>query len=165
YAEALHRQHDLRPATHRNYVSDVRQFAAWCEAAWREEDDAATFAPAHVTTPTLTAYRAHLQALGLAPASINRGLVSVKRFCAWAKDEGLAAADPARPLKLVPRVPQPPRQLSDREEAALVAAVTNHGTARDRALVVLALHTGLRAEELCSLRRQDVTLNSRSGMV
>jgi integrase/recombinase XerD len=152
YADDLHRQRDLRPATHRNYQSDLRQFAAWCEATWREADAAVAFTPAHLTTPTLTAYRRHLQALGLAPATVNRHLVSLKRYCAWTHEQGLVAVDP-------------PRQLGDREEAALVAAVTEHGTARDRALLVTALHTGLRAEELCGLRRQDVTVGTRSGVV
>ncbi|MGI8912810.1 MAG: tyrosine-type recombinase/integrase [Chloroflexota bacterium] len=165
YADALRRQHDLRPATHRNYLSDLRQFAAWCEHTWRETDAAAAFVPAHLTTPTVTAYRAHLQALGLSPATINRHLVSLKRYCAWAHEQHLVAVDPGKPVKLVPRVPQPPRQFSDREEAALVAAVTAQGTARDRALLVTALHTGLRAEELCGLRRADVTVTSRSGVV
>ena len=165
YADDLHRQRDLRPATHRNYQSDLRQFAAWCEQTWQEADAATTFTPAHLTTPTLTAYRAHLQSLGLSPATINRHLVSLKRYCAWTHEQGLVAVDPGKPVKLVPRVAQPPRQLGDREEAALVAAVTEHGTARDRALLVTALHTGLRAEELCGLRRQDVTVGTRSGVV
>jgi integrase/recombinase XerD len=73
--------------------------------------------------------------------------------------------DPGKPVRLVPRVAQPPRQLTDREEAALVATVTAHGSARDRALVVMALHTGLRAEELCGLRPRDVTVGPRSGVV
>jgi integrase/recombinase XerD len=165
YGEHLRHQHDLRPATHRNYTSDLRQFAAWCEHTWRAADAAAVFALAHVTTPTFTAYRAYLQALGLSPATINRHLVSLKRYCAWAHEQGLVAVDPGRPVKLVPRVPPPPRQLSDREEAALVATVTAHGSARDRALVVMALHTGLRAEELCGLRPRDVTVGPRSGVV
>jgi integrase/recombinase XerD len=165
YEEQLRRQHDLRPATLRNYTSDLRQFAAWCEATWREADEAAAFTPEQVTTPTLTAYRAHLQALGRSPASINRYLVSLKRYCAWAHEHSLVVVDPGKPVRLVPRVPQPPRQLSDREEAALVAVVTAHGPARDRALLTLALHTGLRAEELCGLRRDDITVNTRSGVV
>ncbi len=49
YCEALHREDDFRPATHRNYLSDLRQFAAWCEQTWREADEDAAF------TPTLTA--------------------------------------------------------------------------------------------------------------
>ena len=165
YAEHLRQQHDLRPATYRNYTSDLRQFAAWCEQTWRAADAVAAFTPAHLTTPTLTAYRSHLQTIGLSPATINRHLVSLKRYCAWAHEQKLVAVDPGRPVKLVPRVPQPPRQLSDREEAALVAAVTAYGTARDRALLVLALHTGLRAEELCGLRPADVTVQRRSGLV
>jgi integrase/recombinase XerD len=165
YAEHLQHQRDFRPATHRNYQSDLRQFVAWCEQTWRATDESAVFTPAHLTTPTLTAYRAQLQTLGLSPASINRHLVSLKRYGAWAHAQGLVAVDPGKPVKLVPRVAQPPRQLSDREEAALVAAVTAHGTARDRALLVTALHTGLRAEELCGLRRQDVMVGSRSGVV
>ena len=165
YAEQLQHQHDLRPATLRNYTSDLRQFAAWCEATWREVDEDATFTSARLMTPTLTAYRSHLQTLGLSPATVNRHLVSLKRYCAWAHAQQLVAVDPGKPVKLVPRVPQPPRQLSDREEAALVAAVTAHGTARDRALVTTALHTGLRAEELCGLRPQDVTVGVRSGVV
>jgi hypothetical protein len=34
YGEALHREHDLRPATHRNYPCDLRQFAAWWEGGY-----------------------------------------------------------------------------------------------------------------------------------
>lgn len=165
YADYLHHEQDLSGATRRNYLSDVRLFAAWCEGAWGAgQEDGASFAPAGVTTPTLTAYRAHLQTVArLAPATINRRLVSLKRYCGWACERGLVALDPARPVKLVPRVPPPPRHLSDKEEAALLAAVTAHGTPRDRALLVTALHTGLRAAELCYLTRSDVTLAARSG--
>ncbi|MDP9317450.1 MAG: site-specific integrase [Chloroflexota bacterium] len=58
---------------------------------------------------------------------------------------------------------QPPRHLTDQEENALIAAVTTYGTLRDRAVLILALHTGLHAEELCTLQRSNVTLGKRSG--
>jgi integrase/recombinase XerC len=119
-----------------------------------------------VTTPTLTTYRAHVQTvLGLSPATINRHLVSLKRYFGWALEVGLVARDPARVVKLIPRTPQAPRQLSDQEEAALLGAVTQFGSLRDRTLVVVALHTGLRAEELCRLRPEYVHLGRRSGYV
>lgn len=66
-------------------------------------------------------------------------------------------------MKLVPRVPSPPRKLSGWEEVALLAAVTKYGRPRDRTLLVTALHTGLRAEELCDLTPTDVKLAARSG--
>ncbi len=167
YADYLHHEQDLSADTRRNYLSDLRQFAVWCEGAWGDgQEGAAGFAPGGVTTPTLTAYRAHLQTIvRLAPATINRHLVSLKRYFGWARERGLVALDPAKPVKLVPRVPPPPRQLSDREEGALLAAVAAHGTPRDRAVLVTALHTGLRAEELCNLKRADLTIAARSGHV
>ncbi len=58
-----------------------------------------------------------------------------------------------------------PRQLSDREENALLAAVEKYGSLRDRTLIVLALHTGLRASELASLQREHVERKERSGLV
>ncbi len=117
-----------------------------------------------MTIPTITAYRSHLRTvLGLKPATINRRLVTLKRYFGWAQETGIASSDPAKAVRLVPSVPKPPRHLDDREEAALVAAVTRYGTPRDRALIVTALHTGLRAEELCGLRREHVRINRRSG--
>ncbi len=58
-----------------------------------------------------------------------------------------------------------PRHLSDREESALLAAVERYGTLRDRTLIVLALHTGLRASELVGLEREHVERRERSGLV
>jgi len=109
-------------------------------------------------------YRSHLMnVVELKPASINRYLVSVKRYFSWAADQGIIARDPARAVKLVPRVVPPPRHLSDKEEQALITATEKYGTPRDRTLMVVALHTGLRAEELCTLKLEHVKLGKRSG--
>ena len=167
YLTYLQDEQDLSAATRRNYLSDLRQFAAWCEHSWAEgQDELRPFAPMAISTPILTTYRSYLQTVvGLRPATINRHLVSLKRYFAWTVDTGLLARDPARIVKLIPRTPQPPRHLSDREEAALMAAVSQHGSLRDRTLLVVALHTGLRAEELCRLKPEHVHLGRRSGHV
>jgi integrase/recombinase XerD len=161
----LREEQDLATDTVRNYLSDLRQFAAFCEATWAEgEEHSEQFSPAAVTTPTITLYRSHLKnSLELKPASINRHLISIKRYFGWATDEGLVSRDPAKAVKLVPRVVPPPRHLTDREEAALVAAVDRYGTSRDRTLIVCGLHTGLRAEELCGLNPSHVKMAKRSG--
>ncbi|BCL78806.1 site-specific integrase [Ktedonobacteria bacterium brp13] len=75
----------------------------------------------------------------------------------------LISYDPSAPVKLVGEEEHAPRHLEDEEEQALVAAVTNEGTLRDRVLIVLLLHTGLRAREICQLRRDQVKLGKRSG--
>lgn len=165
FGNYLREEQDLASDTVRNYLSDLRQFAAFCESTWAEGEEAGNaFSPVNVTTPTITLYRSHLKnVLELKPASINRHLISIKRYFGWAVDEGLVSRDPAKVVKLVPRIVPPPRHLTDKEEAALVAAVERYGSLRDRTLIVLALHTGLRAEELCNLGPSHVKLAKRSG--
>jgi len=167
YASALRSGADMRPATLRNYLSDLRQFVAWCEDTWADgQETGTTFAPTAVTTPLLTRYRTHLQhTLHLRPASVNRALVSVKRYFAWTTAEGMTVRNPAAVVKLVGSEPTAPRQLSDKEEEALVATVTSMGSLRDRTMIVLMLHTGLRAGEICALQQADLTIGRRSGLV
>ena len=79
YEQQLRTAEDLATATIRNYLSDLHHFAAWYESMHclgREE--APTFRPEAITTPTMTDYRAYLQqTLGLKPNSVNRALM----FC------------------------------------------------------------------------------------
>lgn len=155
---------DLRPATIRNYLSDVRLFMAWCEQAWQENDTEAIFSPEQVATPTVTRYRDYLQHdLKRKANTVNRYLVSLKRYFSWAADSELIAHDPTRVVKLVAQTPRPPRHLSDTEEEALVTAVTNSGNMRDLTLLLLMLHTGLRVSEVCNLKWEHVVKGKRSG--
>ena len=165
YAKNLRDHEDLAAATLRNYLGDLRQFAAWCEATWAEGTESEQpFDPASVATPTITAYRSHLQdVVGLRPTTVNRALVSIKRYFAWASEVGLVVRDPSRIVKLVNQEVVPPRQLSNQEENALVAAVIAGGSLRDVTMIVLTLHTGLRAGEVCSLTSAQVHLGRRSG--
>lgn len=71
--------------------------------------------------------------------------------------------DPSAPVKLVGEEEHAPRHLEDDKEQALVAAITNEGTLRNRVLIILLLHTGLRAREICQLRQDQVKLGKRSG--
>jgi integrase/recombinase XerD len=167
YEQRLRTEEDLTPVTIRNYLSDLRHFAAWCEATWKQgrEEDCA-FVPQRVTTPTITNYRAHLQqGLHLKPNSINRSLISLKRYFAGVLSAGHISYDPAKVVKLVREEVLAPRHLDDQEEQALVAAVTEGGNLRDRAIILLLLHTGLRAQELCTLTRAQVKMGKRSGIL
>lgn len=167
YLRYLSDEQDLSADTCRNYRSDLRHFAAWCEASWSDgQEHIRSFDPLIIATPLLTQYRTYLQTvLKLRPATINRHLISLKRYFGWASETGLVQRDPAKVVKLLPLVAQSPRQLTDQEEHALVAAVTSYGPLRDRTLILLALHTGLRAEELCQVQRSHLTLGKRSGHV
>jgi site-specific recombinase XerD len=169
YRQVLWEHEDLTSASRRNYVSDLRHFAAWYEANCIRSTDGMVLSPTEfdpraITTPALTRYRAYLQKdLCQKPNSVNRALISLKRYFSWTMQKQLISYGPSIPVKLVGAEAHAPRHLEDEEEQALVAAVTNEGTLRDRVLIVLLLHTGLRAREICQLRRDQVKLGKRSG--
>lgn len=164
YSYALKQVEDLSAVTIRNYLSDLRQFMAWCEGCWREEQDEQSFAPQAVAPPLLIRYRTYLQTtLWLKPSSINRALMSLKRYFAWATRAHVIQHDPTSIVKFVPKEAIAPRHLGDEEESALVAAVNASGTLRDRTIIILLLHTGLRARELCTLTSGQVHLGKRNG--
>jgi len=165
FEQYLRVEEDLSAATVRNYLSDLRQFAVWCETNWQQgHEHASSFLPEKVATPTLIEYRTYLQqTLQLKPTSVNRALVTLKRYFAWLVAREQLTYNPAKVVKLVGEEAIPPRHLDDQEEQALVAAVTKEGSTRDQAILILMLHTGLRAREVCTLTRAHVRLGKRSG--
>ncbi|WP_223070529.1 tyrosine-type recombinase/integrase [Paenibacillus caui] len=161
----LETHEDLNPKTIKGYASDLRHFVEWFETSMFQEETV-TFQIEDVATPTLTRYRETMQKkMKLKPTTINRRLVTIKRFFEWASDTGLIKRDPAKPVKLVPEEKTSPRQMSEREEAALIAAAEHHGTLRDQTLLILMLHTGLRTMEICDLAPSDILLGKRSGQL
>lgn len=161
YENYLRQHEDVNPTSLRNYLCDLRHFTYWYEESG-EAEFSKTFQPTAISTPTLTRYRAYLQTR-LKPASVNRALISLKRYFGWAVQSGLLQENPAKVVKMVVLEGQAPRQLSEEEEEALVATVNQEGSLRDRTLVVLLLHTGLRASEICLLKREQVELAGRKG--
>ncbi len=164
YIQVLQQVEDLSPVTIRNYVSDLRLFIAWCEGFWSERQADRFFTPRMIAPSLLIRYREYLQTtLGLKPSTVNRTLMSLKRYFAWTRKTQLVQFDPASPIKFVPKEVSPPRHLSDEEEDALVAAVNATGSLRDQVIITLLLHRGLCAQELCSLTRQQIHLGKRNG--
>ncbi len=165
YEHWLREREDLAAASIRNYLSDLRHFIAWYETEQKAHVHDC-FTPQGITTPALTRYRTYLQTIGRQkPASVNRSLISLKRYFGWASRQHLIPYDPSAAVKLVGQEDVAPRHLDDQEEQALVAAVTKAGKLRDRVLIVLLLHTGLRAREICRLRCDQVKLGKRSGFL
>lgn len=167
YEHWVREREDLTQASIRNYLSDLRHFIAWFEAEQEANaNDEATFTPQAITTPALTRYRSYLQMIQRQkPASVNRSLISLKRYFGWVTQCHIITYDPSVAVKLVGQEESTPRHLDDQEEQALVAAVTKAGSLRDRVLIVLLLHTGLRAREVCRLRCDQVKLGKRSGFL
>lgn len=151
YEHWLREREDLTAASIRNYLSDLRHFIVWYETE-QEVYVHDRFTPQGITTPALTRYRSYLQSVQLQkPALVNRSLISLKRYFGWVLQQHLIPYDPSAAVKLLRQEEDAPCHLYDQEEQALVAAVTKTGNLRDHVLMVLLLHTGLQAREICWL--------------
>lgn len=165
FIHALTIHEDLNPKTLKEYASDLKHFIGWFETVDHQEEDV-IFRIEDVATPTLTRYREAMQkVMELKPATINRRLITLKRYFEWAVSESKIRRDPSKPVKLVPEEKVSPRQMTDKEEAALVAAAEHGGSLRDQTILIVMLHTGLRTMEVCDLSPSDIQIGKRSGQL
>src|SRR5437764_141531 len=96
YEQSLLEQEDLTPASIRNYLSDVRHFIAWYER--HMDTEVHIFTTPAIATPALTRYRMYLQLVQQQrPASVNRSLISLKRYFGWAIQHQIISYNPSAP--------------------------------------------------------------------
>jgi site-specific recombinase XerD len=141
------KREDLSPVTVRGYVSDLEMFIAWLK-----QSRGTKVRLNQISTIELINYRQHLIAVkGLKPATVNRRLEALRRFCKWACNQKLIKRDIALELKAVRTVrSQRPIGLAEPEVHMLLQAAgqSRHGLAkRNYALIQLMLLT---RESLCS---------------
>jgi site-specific recombinase XerD len=159
FARALARE-DLSPLTVRGYASDVALFLDWYAPNKLEK----------LSAVDLIHYRQHLaDEKGLRPASLNRRLEALRRFCRWAHEQKRLKSNVAAEVKLARAVRGVrPKGLNEPEIQALLRAAgqSPHGLGkRNYALVQTLLQTGLRVSEAAHLRVSDLVLHERAGSV
>lgn len=71
--------------------------------------------------------------------------------------------DFSKPVKFVPGEKVSPRQMTDKEEAALIAAAGHSCSLRDQTILMVMFHTGLRTMEVCDMAPGDIQIGKRSG--
>jgi site-specific recombinase XerD len=132
----------------RAYERAIDQFRAWCE---RQPD------PAGFTKATVQAWRADLEASGLAPATINLRLSAIRKLALEAADNGLLDRNTAAAIGRVkgPKMcgTHTGRWLTREQAESLLAApipATLKGK-RDRALLAALVGCGLRRKEAVGL--------------
>jgi integrase len=152
-----------RPKTTDSYRSDWLGLAAWWKAQRGEPFDAAS-----LDGGLARQYKAHVVDARMSPATINRKLVFIKRYGDWLRAEGViddAARRGLRSVRPVDQNPRRPQPLSDIEIRRFLRVIDSRAGRRDQAIVYLFLHTGLRVSELVALRREEVQLGARSGVI
>jgi integrase/recombinase XerC len=150
----------LAPPTARAYAEDLRDFACWFE-----QTNGRGLESGLVTSIDLREYQQHVLAVrGLKPATVNRRLCAVRAWLKWCRERGLVDSLPRFPRR-ASEPARAPKALDRVEAGRLERAVEREGTPRDRALVALMLHAGLRVGEVVSLRVDDVELSERKAKV
>ena len=103
-------------------------------------------------------YVALLSSRGAAPSTSARKLAALRALFASQREHGLIAQNPADLVSTPRRGSRLPRVLSANEASRLLDSIPGSSPLelRDRAMFELAYSSGLRAEELVSLRLADV---------
>jgi len=155
-------------ATQRAARSDLAIFRLWWETKHHRSFDLS-----QVIERDLRDWKLSRQQLdGAAPATINRGLSTLRRFCIWAVEQKLLSENPLVGVEDVPSTPLSPRSLPDQAVDALLRAVRNEPDLRlrlrDEAMLALLAYAGLRVQEVCDIQLRDIdleggTVTIRSG--
>jgi site-specific recombinase XerD len=104
---------------------------------------------------------------GLSPSTIHGYVRALKAFGSWLQAEGLATRDPFAKLKR-PSLPKPVIKILSKEEIQALVDAINPNTylgARQYAIFVLLLDTGIRASELCGLTLTNTFLDESRILV
>jgi integrase/recombinase XerC len=152
-------KHDRSTHSIRAYLSDVRQFVAWCDQHVNEPFTLAAVADEHVQD-----WRDRLED-GAMPATVNRKLAALSTFFRWAIEAKLVTSDPAANITGVEQQPIAPKALSEAAMNKILRRSKESGNLRDHALLELLAATGLRAAEAAALTLGDLSLGERSGWV
>ena len=153
--------HDLAPNSRRAIVNDVRKFARWFSAANKEP-----LTLNRVTVRDITDFRDHVRRdRGQAVATVNRCLVTLRRFFGWLVEHGHVAANPAQPVKELRRQQLAPHGLDRSQVRRLLREVELRQDFRANAVFSVMLYTGCRVSDLVNLELNDLMLGDRSGAV
>ncbi len=148
-------ERNAAPLTQKSYREDLTSLADYLTQAHGH-----TPQPADITPLDLRGYVSALHEAGYAKTSVARRLASLRSFYKFAQREGLAASNPAKPL----RNPRPDRKLphflsTDEIGRLLVAPpATAPMGLRDRAILETMYSAGLRVSEAVGMNDTDLDL-------
>lgn len=136
-----------------SYERDLRKFNRYCLEQGISNVN-------QITVTGLNSYILYLEKQGLKPATISRGIASLKAFFHFLQKEGYVSQDVAEELK-APKVKKKLPTVLSQEETVRLLDQTKGNTPkelRDSAMLELLYATGIRVSELISLKMEDINL-------
>ena len=140
---------------------DLAKFVRWFETANQERFDVR-----RVTVRDIADFREHCHRVRRqAVATVNRSLVSIRRFLGHLVQSGGISSNPAEAVKELKRMPSVPKGLSTPEVRKVMREVELRGDLRACAILNLMLFGGLRVGDVVGLDLDDVVIGERSGQL
>ena len=153
--------HDFSEHTRRAIRNDLRKFVRWFTQANGE-----VFTIKRVTLRDVTDFRSYLHRdQRQAVASINRALVSIRRFFDWLVQQDKLPSNPAKQVKELRRQPLAPKGLERADVRRLLREIELREDIRANAIFHLLLFTGCRVSDVVNLELADVMIGERAGSV
>ena len=153
--------HDFAANSRRAVVQDLRKFAVWFSISNNEP-----FRVVRVTTRDVSDFKDHLRRhQQQAVSTVNRALVSLRRFFGWLAENGYVPANPAKKIKELRRQQLAPKGMQPSEVRRLLREIELRQDVRAKAIFSLFLFTGCRVSDLVGIELHDLILSERSGSV
>lgn len=146
----------LSPETIKNYRYQLTAFVRFCSMA-------GVATPAQVTANHIRLFLLKLRETNN-PVSVMDYHKSIKRFFNWLVGEGIIKDSPMQVIKS-PRIPQTivkPFSHQDIENLLLLCSSNSFLDARNKAMVLVFLDTGLRLSELAAIQLVDINFESET---
>lgn len=141
------------------FGNDLRKFAKWFTDANRER-----LIFERVTSRDIADCREYLRRdLGQATATVNRCLVTLRRYFGWLAENGHVPANPAKAVKQLRKQELAPKGLERSQVRKLLREVELRTDIRAQAIFNLFLFTGCRVGDLVGLELNDLMIGVRSG--
>jgi len=151
--------HDLADNSRKAMVQDVRKFARWFSSSNHEP-----FVVGRATTRDISDFKNSMRRdRGQAVSTVNRALVTLRRFFGWLLDQGHVPANPAKPIKELKRQQLAPKGMEKKDVRRLLREIDLRQDLRANAIFSLFLFTGCRVGDVVALGLDDFQLGERSG--
>lgn len=156
YIEHLQFERGLAKNTLASYRADLRTYIIWEEERGRQNPGLGD-----ISRGDLREFIVDRMQDGMAPRTLARNIVALRRFFSFCTAEGWLQEDPAELLKVPSTGMALPMALSEREVDALINKVEADSElgVRDRAMIETLYATGLRVSELIGLQSQNLDLD------
>lgn len=153
--------HDFAIGSQRGFILDLRKFAKWFNKVNNER-----LTVERVTTRDVSDFKCYLRKdNGHAVATVNRNLVTLRRFFGWLSEQGVIQLNPAKPVKELKQQHLAPKGLDRANVRKLLREVELRNDIRAGAIFSVMLYTGCRVSDLANLELADLMLCVRKGMI